>query len=143
MIKKINTEGGDDLNIPKSNRPKEAKLPGVVVSSQTKNLKPSMASNLYQSIATHFTMQLSKYTKDESASDGENERSHNNQPWNRCENCRNGGSCPTKELEDQMREVKQAIIDLANGIKECKDRIGALEDNRKLDIAQINEKWNV
>jgi hypothetical protein len=33
MIKKINTEGGDDLNIPKSNRPKEAKLPGVVVSS--------------------------------------------------------------------------------------------------------------
>lgn len=42
-----------------------------------------------------------------------------------------------------MRDVKQAIVDLANGIKECKDRIGALEENRRLDLAQINDKWNV
>ena len=34
-------------------------------------------------------------------------------------------------------------MDLATGIKECKDRITALEENRRLDLAQINEKWNV
>jgi len=34
-------------------------------------------------------------------------------------------------------------VDLATGVKECKDRITALEDNRRLDLAQINEKWNL
>ena len=34
-------------------------------------------------------------------------------------------------------------MDLANGIKECKDRIQALEENRRIDLAQVNEKWNL
>ena len=42
---------------------------------------------------------------------------------------RNGGSCSTKQLEESLKDIKQAIVDLATGIKECKDRITALEDN--------------
>lgn len=40
----------------------------MVVTQQTKNVKPtSMGTNVFQSIAAHFTMQLQKYNKDDSA----------------------------------------------------------------------------
>ena len=46
-------------------------------------------------------------------------------------------------MEESLNDIKQAIVELATGVKECKERITALEENRRLDLNQINEKWNV
>jgi len=57
LLKRVNGETTEDILQLKSNRIRENKLPGVVVTQQTKNVKPStMTGNLYQSIAAHFTM---------------------------------------------------------------------------------------
>ncbi len=34
------------------------------------------------------------------------------------------------------------MVDTASAVKDLKDRVAALEENRKIDMAQINEKWN-
>ena len=58
LLKRVNGEGSsDDILQLKSGRVREAKLPGVISTQQTKNVKPlNMVGNLYQSIAAHFTM---------------------------------------------------------------------------------------
>ena len=40
-----------------------------------------------------------------------------------------------------MRDIKIAIVDMAQGLKECRDRLSALEENRGVEKAQMNEKW--
>ena len=150
LLKRLGGEGSDDIVQLKTNRNREgSKLPGVVVTQQTKNVKPTqLGTNLYTSIAAHFTMQLQKYNKDDSAdgsdrNNSQEQSTRNYQPWYKCERCRHGGTCSTKELEESLKDIKQAIVDLATGVKECKDRITALEENRRLDLTQINDKWNV
>lgn len=42
-----------------------------------------------------------------------------------------------------MKEVKMAIVEMAQGIKECKERIQAIEDSRRGDLGQLTEKLNL
>ena len=34
------------------------------------------------------------------------------------------------------------MVDTASAVKDLKERVAALEENRKIDMAQLNEKWN-
>lgn len=45
-------------------------------------------------------------------------------------------------LEDFLRDIKIAIVDMSGGLKEVKERLTALEGRIKIDTAQLNEKWN-
>lgn len=45
-------------------------------------------------------------------------------------------------LDDVMRDMKIAVVDMAAQMKEVRERLSALEENRKIDLAQMNEKWN-
>jgi hypothetical protein len=46
------------------------------------------------------------------------------------------------QLEDAVRDLKIAMVDTASAVKDLKERVAALEENRKIDMAQLNEKWN-
>lgn len=52
------------------------------------------------------------------------------------------GSNYDYQLEDAVRDLKIAMVDTASAVKDLKERVAALEENRKIDMAQINEKWN-
>jgi hypothetical protein len=46
-------------------------------------------------------------------------------------------------MQDDIKEIKMAIVEMAQGIKECKERIQTLEESRRTDLGQISEKLNL
>jgi len=38
-------------------------------------------------------------------------------------------------IEDAVRDLKIAMVDTASGIKELRERVAALEENRRIDMA--------
>lgn len=46
-----------------------------------------------------------------------------------------GGNFADFHIEDAVRDLKIAMVDTASGIKELRDRVAALEENRRIDMA--------
>lgn len=45
------------------------------------------------------------------------------------------GSYGDYQLEDAVRDLKIAMVDTAAGMKDLRERVAALEENRKIDVA--------
>jgi hypothetical protein len=46
-------------------------------------------------------------------------------------------------MEDFLRDIRTAIVEMNGGLKELRDRVTALEGRCKVDFAGFNEKWNI
>jgi predicted RNase H-like nuclease (RuvC/YqgF family) len=45
-------------------------------------------------------------------------------------------------VEEFLKDLKTSVVEMANAIKEVKERLTQLENRAKVDGAQMNEKWN-
>ncbi len=82
------------------------------------------SNSVLQNLAMHFQYELSKSSSAESVPG------------------RAGIGNYDYQLEDAVRDLKIAMVDTAAVTKDLKERVAALEENRKIDLAQLNEKWN-